>query len=90
MTRVEQFTKVQNEGLATFKQKNADYDDSFAHHGVLGTLIRIHDKLNRFTSVSNKQIALVDDEKLRDTLMDLANYAHIAVFLLDEGKEDDV
>jgi len=82
--RVEQFVKVQQEGLATFARKNVDYDDSFALHGPLGTLIRIHDKLNRFVNISKTEIRLVDDERLRDTLMDLANYAHIAVMLLDE------
>lgn len=86
--RVEQFRKVQEEGAATFERKNSDYGDSIATHGTLGVLMRIHDKLNRFVNVTNKQISLVNDEALRDTLMDLANYAHIAVFLLDEENNE--
>lgn len=88
MTRVEQFAKVQNEGAETFARKNADYGNSFAQHGVLGTIIRLRDKIDRYVNIERTRLTLVQDEAVRDTLMDLANYAHMAVILLDEKEEE--
>ena len=36
---------------------------------------------------SNKQSFKIKDEKMRDTLIDLHNYAAMAIMLLDEQKE---
>ena len=59
--------------------------DAFAEHGTVGVLVRISDKLSRFTNISKKGIEIsVEDETLRDTLMDLHNYAAMAIMLLDE------
>ena len=46
------------------------------------------DKIKRLQSISHNKIALVNDEKMRDTLIDLHNYAGMAIMLLDEKKED--
>jgi hypothetical protein len=43
------------------------------------------DKIQRLLSVSNNGVALVDNESLRDTLIDLHNYAAMGVMLLDEN-----
>ena len=40
--------------------------------------------LQRSLSISKNGISLVDDEKIRDTLIDLHNYAAMAIMLLDE------
>ena len=86
--RVEQIRLVQTEGLELFKKKNQDYGDAFAEYGIVGVLVRMGDKIKRLQSISNNKIALVDDEKMRDTLIDLHNYAAMAIMLLDEKKED--
>ena len=44
------------------------------------------DKIQRLQSISKNKVALVEDEKMRDTLIDLHNYAAMAVMLLDEDK----
>ena len=85
MNRVEQMELVQRAGLELFKKKNADYGDAFAKHGVIGVLMRIEDKIQRSMSITNNGIALVDDEGIRDTLIDLHNYAAMGIMLLDEG-----
>ena len=85
--RVSQMEKVQNEGLELFKKKNADYGDAFANYGTVGVLVRMGDKIQRLQSISKRQITLVDDESLRDTLIDLHNYAAMAIMLLDEKKQ---
>jgi hypothetical protein len=86
--RNEQFARVQQEGADTFARKNRDYADSFAKHGVLGVIIRISDKIDRYVNIERTKLSLVKDEAVRDTLMDLANYAHMAVLLLDEENEE--
>jgi hypothetical protein len=82
--RVLQMTKVQTEALELFKKKNIDYGDAFAEYGVIGVLIRIEDKLKRSVSITKNGVNLVKDEKIRDTLIDLHNYAAMAIMLLDE------
>jgi len=84
MDRVEQLKNVQNEGLELFRKKNQDYGDAFATYGAVGVLVRIGDKIQRLQSITNKGINLVEDERLRDTLIDLHNYAAMAVMLMDE------
>jgi len=84
MDRVEQMKKVQAEGLALFIKKNADYGDAFAKFGVIGVLMRIEDKIQRALSITKNGINLVDDESLRDTMIDLHNYSAMTMMLLDE------
>jgi Nucleotide modification associated domain 1 len=78
--------KVQAEALELFTRKNADYGNAFAKFGVVGVLTRIEDKILRAVNISEKGVQLVEDEKLRDTLMDLHNYAAMAVMLLDQTR----
>ena len=85
MNRVDQLKIVQKEGLDLFTKKNQDYGDAFATYGTVGVLVRIGDKIHRLQSITNKGITLVQDERLRDTLIDLHNYAGMAVMLMDEN-----
>ena len=82
--RVEQMQKVQKEGLQLFEKKNKDYGDAFAKYGTIGVLIRMEDKLQRSISISNSGINLINSESMRDTLLDLHNYAAMALMLMDE------
>ena len=75
MDRVEQMKKIQNEALELFQKKNNDYGDAFATFGLIGVLVRLEDKIQRSLTISEKGINLVEEEKLRDTLLDLHNYA---------------
>ena len=84
MNRVKQMTEIQREALELFTRKNADYGDAFAQYGVIGVLMRIEDKIQRSLSITKNGINLVNDEKIRDTLLDLHNYAAMALMLLDE------
>ena len=81
MDRVEQMKQIQHEALELFIRKNADYGDAFATFGTIGVLVRIEDKIKRCISISSKNVQLVDDETLRDTLIDLHNYAAMALML---------
>jgi len=83
MNRIEQMKQVQKEGLELFTKKNADYGDAFAKYGVIGVLMRIEDKIQRSISISKNGVNLID-ENIRDTLIDLHNYAAMALMLDDK------
>ena len=84
--RVAQLEIIQDEAKELFTKKNQDYGDAFADYGTVGVLVRMGDKIRRFQSITNKGINLVEDEKLRDTLIDLHNYAAMGIMLIDEKK----
>ena len=79
--RVEKLRQIQSDALELFKKKNADYGDAFAKFGIIGVLMRIEDKIQRALSISKSGVTLVDDEGLKDTLLDLHNYAAMALMV---------
>ena len=72
-----------------YVKKNHDYGDSchttFQKYGLTMSAIRLGDKFQRFESLI-KQDQQVKDESIRDTLIDMANYAIMTVMELD-GRE---
>ena len=85
--------KVCQELTETYKKKNADYGNSFENsldkHGLIAGIIRMDDKMSRLISLNSKKEQQVLDESLRDTLMDLANYAIMSVMWLDNKSGED-
>ena len=86
MDRVSQYKAVHSEAIELFKRKNADYGDAFANFGPVGVIVRMGDKINRLSSVTGSSVCLIKTESIRDTLIDLHNYAAMAIMLLDEEK----
>lgn len=82
--RIKQLDIVQLEARQLFEKKNKDYGDAFATYGPVGVLVRIGDKIQRLQSIHKHGITLIEDEKMRDTLIDLHNYAAMAIMLIDE------
>jgi hypothetical protein len=76
MDRVEQMKEIQQVALELFKKKNADYGDAFEKNGFMGVLMHMEDKIQRA-----KNGVLADDETIRDTLLDLHNYAAMALIV---------
>lgn len=78
----EYYDQVLNEMSEIHTAKNTDYGDSvsktYAEFGLVSYLVRMSDKLNRAISVNRHGVTHVTDEKLYDTLLDLANYAAMA------------
>lgn len=83
--------KICNDLAALFERKNHDYGDSFhqifLEEGWPMVRIRLSDKLNRVKALTKGDSQKVQDESLRDTLMDLANYAILAVMEMDRRKD---
>ena len=82
--RISQMMNVQNEALELFRNKNLDYGDAFANYGTIGVIIRMSDKIQRLVSITNRGVNLVNNESLRDTLIDLHNYTALAITLMDK------
>lgn len=90
---VMQHERICTEMNALYARKNRDYGDSFhlsfEEEGMAMARIRLGDKLNRFKTLTKNNDQLVQDESIRDTLIDLANYAIMTVMEIDrmgEGK----
>jgi hypothetical protein len=86
MDRTTHMRAIQDEALELFAKKNADYGDAFAKFGAIGVIIRMEDKLMRLMTISSKNVSLVDNETIRDTLIDLHNYSAMAIMLIDGEK----
>lgn len=93
--KVQQHAAICNELNALYTRKNADYGDafhiSFLDEGMAMPRIRLGDKLSRFKQLTRSGIQCVKDESVRDTLIDLANYAIMTVMEIDnqKAKEDE-
>ena len=81
MDRIQQLEEIHKEALELFKRKNQDYGDAFADFGLIGILVRLNDKLKRAISITENSISLVEDEKIKDTLIDIHNYAAMGLML---------
>lgn len=79
--------QIQREGLDLFIKKNTDYGDAYKTYGPIGVLVRIGDKINRLSNITNNSITLIPTESLRDTLIDLHNYSAMAIMLLDSKEQ---
>lgn len=92
--RVQKFEQITDEMFDLYKRKNVDYGNSvaktFDEYGLVSFLVRIEDKLNRVSTLAKKSSTeqQVKDEKIEDTLLDLANYSIMALIELDRVKSE--
>ena len=87
------FDTVLERVAATHRAKNADYGSSYELSAQLlgrpvveGLLHRMSDKLARACRLNQGQPAAVQDEALTDILLDLANYAVLAILALEPSR----
>ena len=85
------FKDVTEEMNALYERKNHDYGNSFSETfrklGIISAATRMLDKMNRIVSLVTKDQQKVNDESLRDTLIDIANYAVMTIIEIDKKKE---
>ena len=85
-----QFKSITEEMLQTYIRKNHDYGDSFNKSldkfGLIASVVRMNDKMERIESLMNKE-ALVKDESIKDTLLDLASYCVMTTIWLNNNRE---
>ena len=92
MNKIEMHESVCRALNTLYEVKNHDYGDSFAksfaEYGMAMPCIRLEDKLNRLKALTRSGQQKVADERMEDTLMDLANYAIMTIVemqLKEEG-----
>lgn len=90
---VKRFNEVAIELVELYTKKNADYENSFSRtykeFGIVSAATRISDKFNRFKNMcSGRGEPCVRDEKMRDTLLDLASYAIMTIVEIDKDGEN--
>lgn len=89
--KVAQFKSIANSLASLYERKNSDYGDSFGETfkklGIISSITRMSDKLNRIISLTTKKNQKVNDESIADTLMDLASYSIMTLIELGYGKE---
>lgn len=92
-TSAHQFKDIVKGMIETYVRKNHDYGNSFDKSldkfGLVASVVRIGDKMNRIESLVQKE-AMVQDESIRDTLLDMANYAIMTVMWVDNQKKCDI
>lgn len=82
-----EFKDILAEMQDLYDKKNHDYGDSFSTSyrlfGLVAPLVRMNDKMNRLNKLYQSD-SRVTDESIRDTLIDLANYAVMTILELDK------
>ena len=88
MNKIERHNRICDELNDLYERKNKDYGDafhkSFLEEGMAMPRIRLGDKLNRFKSLTRTGDQKVNDESIRDTLIDLANYAIMTIIEMED------
>lgn len=88
MTKTDKHIKLCNDLHELYVRKNAAYGDSFGETfkklGIISAVTRISDKYNRLVNLATHPDIDQNDESIRDTLQDLANYALMTIMELDE------
>lgn len=91
MDKLGRFDEILEEMKDLYTRKNRDYGNSFTKSfkafGLTSPIIRLSDKLERLKSLNDGKMALVEDESIEDTLIDLANYAVMALIEIRDFKE---
>ena len=92
MTKIEKHLEICMEINKLYARKNHDYGDSFhqtfVEEGLAMSRIRLGDKFSRFKTLSRGADQKVTDESIRDTLIDLANYAIMTVLEMEVENDD--
>ena len=93
MNKIEKHKELLDNLHNLYIAKNHDYGDSvhdtYEKYGLTSFLVRMEDKLNRVRTLNkNSDDIQVPTEKIEDTLLDLANYAILAVLELKEEEEE--
>ena len=100
MSQSERFYELLDKMRETHDAKRHDYaneEDVFANFrscemaGIpawKGCCVRLGDKFSRIMGFANKETLKVRDESIKDTLIDMANYALIALILYEEKLEE--
>ena len=85
-TKLDLLKDIHKKEEALYAERNEKYGDSFSRtyqkRGSTAVLIRLEDKLSRVDHLLTNGLSGSDGESAIDTLMDLSNYANMAIMEL--------
>jgi hypothetical protein len=80
------FNNIVYEMASLYEKKNQDYGNAFGElfneYGLNYSIMHLHEKLNRIKSVHKNNNA--NNESIKDSLIDLANYAVMSIVELNK------
>lgn len=93
---IKRFREIQDEQFNLHKVKNHDYAaesyisnlkscEAFGINPLIGIVVRLTDKLSRLSSFCEQGVLKVKDEKIEDTLNDIAVYAILARIMYEQN-----
>ena len=86
----DRFKQITDEMVKLYERKNSDYGssihDTYMKYGAVAYLVRMEDKINRVRSLTQNNNQKVEDEKIHDSLVDLANYSILMLLELEGDK----
>ncbi len=87
ISKVEEHKWICDSLNTIYEAKNKDYGDSFTKayekYGNVSILLRMFDKFSRLEQLLLNGDRQVADEKVTDTLLDMANYSIMAIMELE-------
>jgi len=94
---IKRFQEIQKEHFQLHKAKNHDYAakdyvsnlvacKSFGVDPLIGIVVRLTDKISRLASFCEQGTLKVKDEKIEDTLNDIAVYAILARIVYEQDR----
>lgn len=89
----EMFNHITAQMSKTYEAKNHDYGNAFGksieEFGLVAAVVRMNDKMERIKSLAKmcSEAQRVKDESIKDTLLDLANYAVMTLVELETKKK---
>lgn len=88
-TKLNKLKEIHKTEEALYSERNEKYGDSFSRtfqeYGPAVVCIRLEDKLSRVKHLISNNLERSDGESLMDTLMDLSNYANMAIIELSNS-----
>jgi hypothetical protein len=92
LSKVQRHAEICKEINNLYERKNHDYGDSFhqtfVEEGMAMARRRLGVKCSRVKTLSRGSEQKVNDESIRDTLIDLANYAIMTVVEMEVAEND--
>ena len=88
-TKLNKLKEIHKTEEALYSERNEKYGDSFSRtfqeYGPAVVCIRLEDKLSRVKHLISNNLEGSDGESMMDTLMDLSNYANMAIIELSSS-----
>lgn len=77
------FRDAQDEAFELFLERHKKYGaHNISRFGFFGVLVRLSDKMERLIRTGTAKTGDFDDESVADTLLDISNYALIALVVI--------